>query len=52
MLTAEFPARHDQLIAISAFVMNAIKDSPFDSRQRYALDLAVDEACATVIDHA
>ncbi|HPR35097.1 MAG TPA: ATP-binding protein [Anaerolineaceae bacterium] len=52
MLTAEFPARHDQLIAISAFVMNAIKDSPFDSRQRYAIDLAVDEACANVIDHA
>ena len=52
MLTAKFPARHDQLIAISAFVMDAVKDSPFDSRQRYAIDLAVDEACSNVIDHA
>lgn len=52
MLTAKFPARHDQLKAISAFVMDAIKDSPFDSRQRYAIDLAVDEACANVMDHA
>lgn len=52
MLTAKFPARHDQLIAISAFVMDAVKESPFDSRQRYAIDLAVDEACSNVIDHA
>jgi len=52
MLTAIFPARHDHLRAISAFVMDAIKDSPFDDRQRYAIDLAIDEACANVIDHA
>ena len=52
MLTARFPARYDYLRAISAFVMDAIKDSPFDSRQRYAIDLAVDEACSNVIDHA
>lgn len=52
MLTAKFPARYDHLRAISAFVMDAIKDAPFDSRQRYAIDLAVDEACSNVIDHA
>lgn len=52
MLAAKFPARYDHLKAISAFVMDAIKDSPFDDRQRYAIDLAVDEACANVIDHA
>ena len=52
MLTARFPARYDHLRAISAFVSEAIKDSPFDDRQRYAIDLAVDEACANVIDHA
>ena len=52
MLTAIFPARHDHLRAISAFVMDAIKDSPFDDRQSYAIDLAIDEACANVIDHA
>lgn len=52
MLTASFPARHDHLRAISAFVMDAIKDAPFDNRQRYAIDLAVDEACSNVIDHA
>jgi len=52
MLTARFPARYDHLRAISAFVMDAIKDIPFDSRQRYAIDLAVDEACSNVIDHA
>jgi serine/threonine-protein kinase RsbW len=32
--------------------MDAIKESPFDERQRYAIDLAVDEACSNVIDHA
>lgn len=52
MLTARFPARYDHLRAISAFVSDAIKDSPFDDRQRYAIDLAVDEACSNVIDHA
>ena len=52
MFTAHFPARHDQLRAISTFVMDAIKNSPFDDRQRYAIDLAVDEACSNVIDHA
>lgn len=52
MLTAKFPARYDHLRAISAFVMDAIKESPFDDRQRYAIDLAVDEACSNVIDHA
>ena len=52
MLTARFPARYDHLRAISTFVMDAIKDSPFDEQQRYAIDLAVDEACANVIDHA
>ena len=52
MFTAHFPARHDQLRAISTFVMDAIKNAPFDDRQRYAIDLAVDEACSNVIDHA
>ncbi len=52
MLTAKFPARYDHLRAISTFVMDAIKDTSFDSRQRYAIDLAVDEACSNVIDHA
>ena len=52
MLTARFPARYDHLRAISTFVMDAIKDSPFDEQQRYAIDLAVDEACSNVIDHA
>lgn len=52
MLTATFPARSDHLSAISAFVMDAIKDAPFNARQRYAIDLAVDEACSNVIDHA
>jgi serine/threonine-protein kinase RsbW len=52
MPTARFPAHYDHLRAISAFVMDTIKYSPFDSRQRYAIDLAVDEACSNVIDHA
>ncbi len=52
MFSAKFPARFDHLRAISVFVMDAIKESPFDERQRYAIDLAVDEACSNVIDHA
>ena len=45
MFTAHFPARYDQLRAISTFGMDAVKNAPFDDRQRYAIDLAVDEAC-------
>jgi len=30
MLYAKFPARFDHLRAISVFVMDAIKESPFD----------------------
>lgn len=52
MLTANFPARYDHLRSISVFVMDAIKEAPFTDRQRYAIDLAVDEACSNVIDHA
>ena len=42
MFSAKFPARFDHLRAISVFVMDAIKESPFDERQRYAIDLAVE----------
>lgn len=52
MLAATFLAKHDQLKAISTFILQAIKDAPFDDRQRYAIDLAVDEACSNIIDHA
>lgn len=52
MLSATFPARSDQLKVISAFLMNALKDTAFNDRERYAIDLALDEACSNVIDHA
>jgi serine/threonine-protein kinase RsbW len=50
--TATFPALFDSLAAISEFVTRAAEAAGLDARAVYAVQLAVDEACANIIEHA
>ena len=50
--TATFPARFDSLAAIGECVTRAAEAAGLDARAVYAVQLAVDEACANIIEHA
>jgi serine/threonine-protein kinase RsbW len=50
--TATFPARFDSLAAVSEFVTRAAEAAGLDARAVYAVQLAVDEACTNIIEHA
>lgn len=52
MDTVTFPGRYDSLESISNFVEKAAKDAGLDQKATYAVQLAVDEACCNIIDHA
>ena len=50
--TVTFPARFDSLAAIGEFVTRAAEAAGLDARAVYAVEMAVDEACANIIEHA
>jgi anti-sigma regulatory factor (Ser/Thr protein kinase) len=52
METRSFPGRYDSLEKISQFVVQAARQAGLDDRAIYAVELAVDEACSNIIDHA
>jgi len=52
MRTAIFPAAFDQLEAIREFVGQAARDAGMDDTDMDAVELAVDEACSNIIEHA
>ncbi len=52
MDTVTFPGRYDSLESISNFIEKAAKDAGLDQKATYAVQLAVDEACCNIIDHA
>jgi serine/threonine-protein kinase RsbW len=52
MPTAKFPARFESLEKISQFVVQAAREAGFDESAVYAVELAVDEACSNIIEHA
>jgi serine/threonine-protein kinase RsbW len=52
MRSATFPGRYESLQAISEFVKRAAKEAGLDKDATYAVELAVDEACSNIIDHA
>ena len=52
MVTEKFPSRFDSLAGIRKFVFQAAKDAGFNEKEIYAVELAVDEACANIIEHA
>jgi len=50
--TRIFPGRFDSLAHIAEFVIQAAECAGLDDRETYALQLAVDEACSNIIQHA
>ena len=52
MRTAIFPARFDQLDSIRGFATQASRDAGMDDSETYAIELAIDEACTNIIEHA
>jgi len=51
MPTKTFPGRYSSLAEISEFVAQAAEDAGFESKEVYAVKLAVDEACTNIIEH-
>jgi serine phosphatase RsbU (regulator of sigma subunit)/putative methionine-R-sulfoxide reductase with GAF domain/anti-sigma regulatory factor (Ser/Thr protein kinase) len=52
MRTAIFPAKYDKLDALREFASQAARDAGMDDSETYAVELAVDEACTNIIEHA
>jgi serine/threonine-protein kinase RsbW len=52
MRTAIFPARYKNLDDMRHFAAQAAKDAGMDDTEVYAVELAVDEACSNIIEHA
>lgn len=50
--TRVFPARYESLAAIDQFVAGAAQQASFDESTVYQVQLAVDEACSNIIEHA
>ena len=52
MATVNFPGRFESLAGIRKFVFQAASEAGFDEKEIYAVELAVDEACSNIIEHA
>ena len=52
MFSAVFPAQYTSLGPISVLVRDYAQRAGFDNKQLYDIELAVDEACSNIIDHA
>jgi serine phosphatase RsbU (regulator of sigma subunit)/anti-sigma regulatory factor (Ser/Thr protein kinase)/putative methionine-R-sulfoxide reductase with GAF domain len=52
MRTAIFPARFEQLDVIRDFASQAARDAGMEEGDVYAVELAIDEACSNIIEHA
>jgi serine/threonine-protein kinase RsbW len=50
--TLTFPGRYASLEAIREFVVTAAQEAGLSPKSIYAIDLAVDEACTNIIEHA
>ena len=50
--TRTFPGRFDSLAVISEFVTHAAEQGGLNARAVYAVQMAVDEACSNIIEHA
>lgn len=52
MATEKFPGRFESLAGIRKFVSQVAEKAGFNDKEIYAVELAVDEACANIIEHA
>lgn len=46
------PGRFDSLAEISNFIMQAARDAGFDEDDVFHIQMAVDEACTNIVEHA
>jgi serine/threonine-protein kinase RsbW len=52
METVIYPGRYENLESICDYVGKAAREAGLDNKAVYAVQLAVDEACCNIIDHA
>lgn len=52
MITKTFPGNFKSLAPISKFIISEAEEAGFSPSDIYAIQTAVDEACANIIDHA
>lgn len=52
MFTAVFPAEYSSLSPISVLVRDYAQRAGFGTKQLFEIEMAVDEACSNIIDHA
>lgn len=52
MRTIVIPARFDQLETIRGFAAQAARDAGMDDADVYVVEMAVDEACSNIVEHA
>lgn len=52
MRTAIFPAKFDQLDSIRQFATQAAADAGMDESSACSVEMAMDEACSNIIEHA
>ena len=52
MKTAKYSADFNNLEAIREFVSEAAEQAGFSGREMYSIQLAADEACSNIIEHA
>ncbi len=50
--TKSFPGRYESLARIGDFVRQIAQDAGFESFAVYSIEMAVDEACSNIIEHA
>jgi len=50
--TQSFPGNYENLARIADFVRKFAKDFGFESLALYSIEMAVDEACSNIIEHA
>jgi serine/threonine-protein kinase RsbW len=50
--TKSFPGRYESLASIGNFVRKIAQDAGFESFAVYSIEMAVDEACSNIIEHA
>jgi serine/threonine-protein kinase RsbW len=52
MTTLLFPGRYESLASIAVCIRQAALEAGFDASTRYSVEVAVDEACSNIIEHA
>jgi len=50
--TKSFPGKYSSLERIGDFVRKIAKEAGFESLSVYSIEMAVDEACSNIIEHA